>query len=292
MMHIMIDGDWVLYTAGFASQHTEYVVSVESPGAFYGPYESKSAIKEEWADASQVIATYARTYTDPLDHALHSAKKMMQAQVDKVVERFDPEDFDVCIYLDGEGNFRHDVATIRPYKGNRVNSPKPILYPEIREYLEGNYQTDVSFDCESDDRLAIQQTAYRAAGEQSIIVGVDKDLLQVPGLHLNPNKGFKKISVREGNGRLFRQAVMGDAVDNIAGAYKVGPAAAKKLIKPGMSEQEMWEATVGAYQASIEKYPEDGLYGGLDALDAALENMRLVYLQREPDDRWQPPEVR
>jgi hypothetical protein len=289
MLRIMIDGDWVLYTAGFASQHTEYVAVIDGH-ELAGPFLSKSEMKEVIGDVEADVNVYARTWTDPLDHALHSAKKMMQSQVEKVIERLDPEDFTVEIYLDGEGNFRNDIATIRPYKGNRVNASKPILYPEIREYLEKNYETDTSFECESDDRLAMRQTDYRANGQESIIVGVDKDLLQVPGWHLNPNKGFKNVTVAEGRGRLYRQAVMGDAVDNIAGAYKVGPAAARKLIKPGMTELEMWEATVGAYAASIEKYPDLDLYGGLSAKAAALENMRLVYLQRKPDEVWMPPE--
>jgi hypothetical protein len=291
MFHILIDGDWVLYTAGFAAQHNEYVVfareTEDSKPALYGPYDSKTAVKDE--GFFDVGATYARTYTDPLDHALHSAKIMMQTQVEKVIERLDPDDFDITIYLDGEGNFRNDIATIRPYKGNRLDKSKPILYPEMREYLEKNYATDVSTNCESDDRLAMAQTRYHAEGEASIIVGIDKDLLQVPGWHLNPNKGFKRISVSEGKGRVYRQAVMGDSVDNIAGAYKCGAKAAKELIVPGMTDVEMWEATVGAYQSSIERYPDLDLYGGLTAEEAALENMRLVYLQRTPGELWEPP---
>lgn len=291
MMHILLDGDWILYTAGFAAQHTEYVARCDH-GELFGPYENKTAMKEAMGDEEYV--EFSRVYTDPLDHALHSAKKMIQSQVEKIVEKFEPDDFvDLRIFLDGKGNFREDIATIRPYKGNRVDKSKPILYPEIREYLELNYACDVSSGCESDDRLAMAQTFITSRGEESIIVGIDKDLLQVPGWHLNPNKGFKRISNAEGMGRLYRQAIQGDTVDNIAGAYKCGKQAAVKAIRPNMTEEQMWEAVVSAYDQSIEKYGSSTeLYGGLTGREAAIENMRLVYLQRKPDEVWFPPEER
>ena len=53
----------------------------------------------------------------------------------------------------------------------------------------------------------------------------------------------------------------------------------------------MWGAVVEAYLESIEKYPDLDLYNGMSAYDAALENMRLVYLRREPNaPLWTPPE--
>ena len=50
----------------------------------------------------------------------------------------------------------------------------------------------------------------------------------------------------------------------------------------------MWANTIEAYEQSIEKHGDD-IYGGLSGEDAAIENMRLVYLRREYGETWQPP---
>lgn len=291
MIEVLLDGDWVLYTAGFAGQKTEYAV-VHGMGRA-DVYDSKRALNEGVEGLPKdTYDVFQRQRVDPLDHVLHTAKKMIESQLLAIEERFEEKSY-VYIYLDGGGNFRDDVATIRPYKGNRKEASKPIRYDEIREYLTSNYRCVISDGCESDDMLATDQTRNRMAGEPSIIVGVDKDLLQVPGWHMNPNKGFKHISPAEGMGRLYRQAVMGDPVDNIAGAYKVGAKAAKEIIKPGMTELEMWEATVKAYELSIERFPDRELYAGMTGEQAALENMRLVYLRRQHESGlWQPPTER
>jgi len=291
-MQVLLDGDWLLYTAGFACQHTEYLVFDPTDAMSFGPFDNKSAMKEAFdGNVPEGFNVYARTFLDPIDHTLHTVKQMMQSQVTKIEEHFNCMVESVTVYLDGNGNFRSELATIKPYKGNRAEASKPLAYNDIRQYLLDNYPTVVSNNCESDDCLA---TALRQAGkDKAICVGVDKDLLQVPGLHLNPNKGFKKVSNSEGRTRLFRQAVMGDAVDNIGGAYKVGPKAAAKIITPNMCADAMWGATVEAYQATLEKYPDANLYNGLDAFQAALENMRLVYLQKEDPGKeplWTPPD--
>lgn len=291
MITLLLDGDWICYTAGFAGQKTEYVY-VSPERDLYGPFENKTQAKEAFdGKLPDGYKEYARTYTDPLDHVLHSAKKMIQSQIEKVEAKFNDE-VQVIVYVDGHGNFRHQLATIAPYKGNRP-SDKPILHNEIKQYLIESWGAQEVYDIETDDQLAIAQTLANAGGNKTIICAVDKDMLQVPGWHLNPNKGFKKISEQEALGRLYRQAITGDAVDNIKGAYKYGPVAAKKLIRPGMTEDEMWKATVNAYQASIDKYGEDAmLYGELDAEQAALENMRLVYLQRGHGDMYCRPALR
>ena len=77
-------------------------------------------------------------------------------------------------------------------------------------------------------------------------------------------------------------------MDNIGGCFKAGPAAAKKLIPIGMEELRMWYAVTAAYEESIEKHGDK--YNGLNANQAATENMRLIYLRRKPGEIWTPPE--
>jgi 5'-3' exonuclease len=284
MITALIDGDWILYAAGFAGQRTEMVCP-----ALFGDEKFKNMTEiRERADDKNLSPTlmYSRNVLDPEEHFYHSAKSMIETNCMKVAERFD-EDVTPRVIIDGDGNFRSRLATIRQYKGQRGVHAKPLMFNNIRSYLLDVWKAEVVFDQESDDEMAIIQTDLTSAGEKCIIVGVDKDMLQVPGWHLNPNKGFKKISEREGVERLYVQAIQGDSVDNIAGAYKFGPAAARKAITAEMTEKEMWEKAIDCYQISIDKHGNK--YGGLTATEAALENMRLVYLRRVRDELWNGP---
>lgn len=291
MITALIDGDWILYAAGFAGQRNELVC----PHAFASETfktltEIRNAHKELYGD-KPVPPVYSRFKLDPEEHFYHSAKCMIENNCQKIAEKFN-EEVKPVVLIDGDGNYRCRLATIKQYKGQRGVHAKPLMFNNIRSYLLDAWDAEVVYDQESDDEMAIRQTAINASLNSSIIVSVDKDMLQVPGWHLNPNKGFKLIKRREGLERLYVQAIQGDPVDNIGGAYKYGAKKARAAITSEMNEREMWEATVACYAASIEDHGDK--YGGLTAPQAAMENMRLVYLRRERDDMyqlWTPPGV-
>jgi len=172
------------------------------------------------------------------------------------------------LHLTGKKNFRNEIATTAPYKGNR-KSEKPIHYHLLREYLEKAWGASVSDGIEADDVLAIRATEL---GDTSIIVTLDKDLDQVVGWHYNfvkKNKYF--IDKDEGLLNFYKQFLVGDAVDNIVGAKGIGAKKAEKLLAD-KSEIEMWETVV-----EILGY------------DRAMENGHLLYMLRTFDDSWKPP---
>ncbi len=282
-----IDGDWLLYAAGFAGQKNKYVC----PALFaQQEFDTLSQLKTdalpaEAGDENHPI--YSRIVLDPDSHFFHSAKNMIQKNCEKIEEKFH-ERVKPILLMDGDGNFRSRIATIRPYKGNRSSASKPLKYNDIRQYLLDVWHAEVVHGQETDDEMAIRQTQN---ADKSIIVAVDKDMLQVPGWHLNPNKGFKKISKREGLERQYVQCITGDPTDNIAGAYKVGIKKAKPLIQACKTEADMWTSTIAVYSQTI-KNNDDRLYKGLGPIEAATENMRLVYLRRERDQLWVAPDQR
>lgn len=282
----LIDGDWVIYAAGFVGQRKK-LVYVNNPGDVWYP-DTMTHAKKECGDSFTLSNLYERWEVEPEANFYSTAKSMIESQLHKVAEKFNAEEVDVRIFIDGDGNFRSRLATIRPYKGTRSAHSKPLMFNQLRQYLLDAWSAEVVFDQESDDQMAIEQTKYRAKDQHSVIVGVDKDMLQVPGYHLNPNKGWKHINDHEARLRLYAQAATGDTVDNIAGAYKYGAAAAKRDWRDGqMSNADCWKQLVGIYETSIEKYGNK--YGGLTAEAAALENMRLVYLRRSAGELWRPP---
>lgn len=292
-IHALIDGDWILYAAGFAGQKTFYV----SPGLL-GPQEFntltavREALEAEETGASREELIYSRIVLDPPAHVYHSAKKMIESQLQKIGEKFNEDTVNYTVLIDGDGNFRSRIATLRPYKGHRAPDAKPKMFNEIRSYLLDAWDAEVVHDHETDDEMTIRQTQYAKQGVRSVIVGVDKDYMQCPGWWLNPNKGFKHIVPQQGQYYLYVQCLTGDTADNIPGCYKCGPKKAQSVVPKNGTEQEMWDAVVTTYAESMDKYPSN-YPEGMTPEEAALENMRLVYLLREHlEPLWLPPHLR
>ena len=176
---------------------------------------------------------------------------------------------DYRVYLTGKGNFRNDIAVTAPYKGNRKDKEKPVHLQAIREYLVNDWNAVITEGEEADDLIAIDATAT----PDSIIVGLDKDFQQVPCRHYNFNKR-ELTSVNEEEGLLFfyRQIIMGDKADNIVGVYGIGDKKSQKLLE-GLTEIEMFNKCVEL----------------LESEERVIENARLLWLRREPNQLWERP---
>lgn len=131
-------------------------------------------------------------------------------------------DFIIC-YGEGE-NFRYNEAQTQPYKSTRMN--KPILYPEVRDYMLKRYSDKVirKSGVETDDIISeLLYKAYIKADkdlDKVDVVGcfIDKDILQVPCLHYNfnkPEEGVSKVEQIDSDRSLASQMLMGDKIDTI-----------------------------------------------------------------------------
>jgi hypothetical protein len=131
-------------------------------------------------------------------------------------------------YLTGKGNFREEVAVTVPYKGNRSGA-KPKHYSLLREYLVDAWGFVVVEDEEADDVVVRR---HYELGEDSILVGIDKDGLQSPGHHYNWQKQeLFSVSKPEALKNFYRQILTGDRIDNIQGIKGIGPKKADKIIE-------------------------------------------------------------
>lgn len=151
-------------------------------------------------------------------------------------------------------NFRKKLFP--EYKANRKNVNRPKLRYELPEYIEKNYKTIKRPTLEGDDVLGIFQTGpfFEDMGE-TLIVTIDKDLMQIPGKHFNPMKakqGVREVKEDEADYRFYTQVLTGDPTDNYKGIPGVGPAKAKKILAEAAETgdpADYWKAIVEAYEA-------------------------------------------
>lgn len=210
-------------------------------------------------------------------------------QIENIVEKSGCETYE--LFLTGGGNFREEVATIKPYKGNRP-SEKPYHYQRIRDYLIKFRGATLVEGMEADDAVSIEQfKAYEGAlGKHfgipkwlfeevkdmnlgTVLCSIDKDLDMVPGWHYNWIKD-KRYWVDETDGlrSFYCQLLTGDSVDNIPGLFGVGKAS--KLLKDvNKCDRELNMYTV--VRTQYEKRFGSGYWWQF-----LLENARLLWMCR------------
>lgn len=279
-MRALIDGDIIVYKAGFSSETRVYKLLDES-GGLVGEFAYKKEV-DEFVDAFieegvpyEILKT---SEPQPIEAALGNTKKL----IENILEQTGADEY--TIFLTGEGNFREELATILPYKGNRT-SAKPHHYTNIQNYLISQWGAVVVPYQEADDEMGILQwenytTTITTYGEDdTIICTIDKDLDMIPGWHYNLDKEVKYwVSEWDGIRKFYEQIVTGDRVDNIQGIPGAGAARARKVLQDCKYEEEMCRAVMQAYRES-----------GLEYWDF-WENANLLWIRREREQQyWEPP---
>lgn len=145
---------------------------------------------------------------------------------------------------------RYEQAIQKEYQGNRVDKPKPRFLHILRDWMGQRFPATMHQNCEADDGMSSMQYAAIGRGERnlSIIATKDKDLNQVPGLHVDWDTGvivdaddFGSTYLYNRNGQqvlkgfgqkfFWAQMLMGDTADNTQGLPKL-PGIVLNEIKP------------------------------------------------------------
>ena len=88
------------------------------------------------------------------------------------------------------------------------------------------------------------------------VVGIDKDLLQIPGNHYNfVKRELRFVDDDEAHLLLMRQCLTGDSADNIPGIRGIGPKKADKLLS-GVPKERRWNRVRAAWRAHKAGNPE------------------------------------
>ena len=158
------------------------------------------------------------------------------------------------LFVSGGDNFRKQICPT--YKEHRKDKPIPKYREVLRQHLIKKWD---AFECdgyEADDACGIYQS------DNTIICGIDKDLLQIPGKHYQwpiIRKGivvrpelYHDISEEQGMRNFFIQVLTGDVADNIKGIHGVGIKRATEILNDSATEWEMYNICLERYTDNCE----------------------------------------
>lgn len=283
-MKALIDGDIILYRACSGATTITYdVMRGKQLIERFHPGDDKGGKKAANSLATAIGGDILTVKDEgPVENTLHLVAQSLETIVDDLGIK------DVQVYLSDPDHptFRHDLATIRPYKGNRTEE-KPTHLGAAKDYLLGVWGAKTALKVEADDLLGIEVTSDP---ENTILCSCDKDLNQIAGYHYDfTTKNRYQVSELYARRMFYRQLLTGDSTDNIVGIPKVGAKTAQSALKGLESDDELLEACMDMYANAWAK----GLFEELTPMeweDILTENARLVYILRKGlDERWEIP---
>lgn len=241
-MDIHIDGDIIVYNAGFAADND--------------------------------------TTTD-VSISLANSKKMIFNKVGYIKETFNIKNVYVYLTADDKSNFRYEVAKTLPYKGNRIKSHRPTFYNEIRNYLVKKFDAEMVSGKEADDELGIRLSAdpqnnivlskdkdirmipgwHWEMGERMPYYVTD------PGFLILENRRSKVEIFGTGYAWYCAQLLMGDKADNIPGLTGYGVVKAWETLCRAKDNKEL--------DSLVERE-----YDKMDVSDRLEEIRKLVWISR------------
>lgn len=128
-------------------------------------------------------------------------------------------------FIKGKGNYRYSINS--EYKQNRpIESPK--WWSFVKDYLIQQWKAIEVNGIEVDDAVNITRLII----PDSIIVAIDKDLLELEGLHYNWRKDeWVTTSKARAEYKFWSDMIVGQPADNIKGIPGSGIKAAEKIME-------------------------------------------------------------
>lgn len=150
------------------------------------------------------------------------------------INRYTRADYYVGYLTQGKC-FRYGINP--SYKANRKYENMPKYLNELKQHLRDRHNFISQEGYEADDLVVsfkVQNSQFK-----SIIVSPDKDLLNLPGKHLNPRKmEFKRTSEEEAKEFFFKSMIIGDQIDGIKGLIGKGKVYAEETWSSYISEYD------------------------------------------------------
>lgn len=222
-----------------------------------------------------------------LDKELWVATSRLDASIHKLIEGSQCDEY--TLFVSGGRNFRYDIDP--NYKAQRGADPEHR--EACRQHLINEWGAVETQGYEADDAVGCEQDPEGS----TVICGIDKDLLMIPGKHyqwpiwrqgkiVRPEQTHF-ITYEQGLKTFFTQVLTGDPNDNIGTyfdpasktwkkeKYLLSQKKAEKLLEGCKGEEEM-------YKIVYDFYTEDGESDGdMNFLESRLvKNMDLLWIWR------------
>lgn len=171
----------------------------------------------------------------------------------------------------GKNSIRRRLVT--DYKKTRKRKPEDKWVNKVRSYLLKSDFAFVHDEWEADD--LIHDRAKELGQNGCIIISIDKDLKQIPGIHFdfyrkpskevdqwgkriqNDMKGLRVVSESEAAYNFWYQMLVGDSSDNVKGVKGIGPIKANKLLSDFYSMGKLFDDYLDFIMDEYQKVYED-----------------------------------
>lgn len=252
-----VDGDVTLFAAASVCEQVNYVY--ETPEGLEVSRFDSAKSGSAWIAEFEIFGidtkfgfkgdpdTLVRRTEYIINPTIENGQKSFKSDLKKVVKQSGCTKYTCYVSKSaGADNFRHHIASIAPYKGNR-SSRKPEKLEEMRKWaLKNTNVKKVIGTVEVDD--VVQAYAQRN-GDKAVLIAFDKDARTASGCWVlippemeSPEYSDPyivgtlawndKANKPKGLGWLFLlwQSLAGDTADNIKGCKGMGDKGAYKLL--------------------------------------------------------------
>lgn len=189
---VVIDGDWLLYNISSTCENTYIEVkdSIESTDIrrFKNITDFRKTIPK--AESATARSDYIIEEKKELKNinSFDTGVFSLKSKIAKIKRETGAKK--VILALAGSSNFRDRIPLPVKYKGKR-SSEKPLVYKDLRAYVEKYESVDIAIDQEADDLLSINQYRHKDDAK-SVSCTLDKDNKSIPGYLHNPVTGLVK----------------------------------------------------------------------------------------------------
>jgi rRNA-processing protein FCF1 len=288
-----IDGDELAYKISSKYQNT-----------YYGVYKDDTLL---WKCLTRddAIESIVLTEDEDLDIRLiyqlkesNGYKRKITDAINSILNNTKCDEYIIC--LSGDKNFRYDIATLMPYKGNRDGTIKPGYFLEFKDFLLNNHPSMRVDHLEADDLL----THLGYQNDKVIICSTDKDLRTVESLNYNiSTQKLQRINKTTALYNFYYQLLIGDSTDNIPWPYNLGKITAAKILEDVKGSEDPSEYMTHLYPYYVSylvacnkngEYKTKWFNDDLCFKDILWEIGNLIYMHRTLDieERWELPEFK
>jgi hypothetical protein len=309
---LILDGDSIAYRCSAVGEKRSIRVTHTPSGkekVFKHRTEFKESMSEKGKEITPDYVVADCQEPEPLSYVLSTIRN----HIERVADEVKPDKIE--IFAGERFNFRTDLPLPKKYKGQRINSIRPIHLNEAKQYLRSKYKAKEAVGMEVDDAQSIAAYDALKSKHDPVMYFYEKDQCQLDGVTLlfDEDEGFRyEVVPKLGHLRLEKTTVKGmglkflayqwicsDPVDNYCAydlsSLKFGPKSAYNTLVDLSCEKSILKTVIEQFKKF---YPEPFEYTSWNGIkhQSNWESMMRMYfkacrMMRSQDDPLNPDEL-